>query len=504
MKKVLCVILCLALLLPCNAALGAAYPSELALPAHVRALKAEFDEGEYGEVFQLFSRDYLRVGGYFITVYEKNGEITLLRETSDLYGNTDNYFWFSEETTITADEYQKLKDFVSESGFDSLPDYVNYGEHGEYQTFDYYYTHITPEGVSYVQMDDPGEDSGVYAELVRLMHNFSSAAGYSLWYERNETVIEEKLRPLKEAFDSGELGDEVYQLTETRQFAMMSDGPTIVISVKDGQAVITTPERDKKRVLTMDEYQRLVGHIALYDFDNKSSVRGDRGVHGYIFSYTHITADGVSFVNMLHPNYETTYEYALLCAMFQEFYEKEELEPVSGPLWGELTEAPEPVRLSVNGEETGFNGRNVGGYVHAELTPGLLRSLGISRIERPDLDSIVLYRGTKLLLLNRGSSIITEIDASGIDDPRALAAELMDESAADKSFVKIAPMGTTVVNKRFPVRAAIEAFGGEVTWNGGENRVDIVLAGGEEGLSPEYVNIVVSLLTYEDEEEDLE
>lgn len=500
MKKVLCILLCLALLLQGAAAFGVAYTNELALPTHVRALKAKYDEGEYGgEVFQLFARDNFYGAGYIITVSERNDEITALLENTDLYGNVGSFPWSVTKSTVTAEKYQKLSGFVSENKFDSLPDYVNYGEHGDCQTYDYYYTHITPEGISYVQMDDPGESSGVYAELVELMFNDIADYPYSRWYEKNEWAIEDRIRPLKQDYDSGELGSEVYQLTDTHAGPMVSFGPTIIISVKDGQAAITTPERDRRRVLTMDEYQRLVGHIALYDFDNASSVRGDQSSEGTSYSYTHITADGVSYVNMTHPNYQKTYEYAVLVDMFKEFYKKEELEPVSGPLWGELTTPAAPVKLSVNAGKTEFTGRMIGSSVHAELTPGFLNSLGISRVNRPDLDSIVLYRGTKMLIMDRGHSFITEIEASGIDDPKVLAAELLRESVTDEDFIKITPMGTTVVDKRFPLRAVIEAFGGEVSYSAEENSVEIKLSGEEDGLSSEYVNIVVSLMLADNE-----
>lgn len=160
MKKILCSFLCVILIFSALSIFGMSLSDVQSLPSRVQALKAAYDEGEYGdEVYQLNFEVALAISDYSATVAVKDGEATLC--FVNIYGERS-------ERKLSQEEFQKLTSFVSDNGVDELEDWISYN------VFDgvaYSYTHICGDHVSYVHMVNPeygGEEGAVYADLAML------------------------------------------------------------------------------------------------------------------------------------------------------------------------------------------------------------------------------------------------------------------------------------------------------------------------------------------------
>ena len=411
---------------------------------------------------------------------------------------------FASVYSLSAEQYQRLKDYVSQSDFDALPDYSKYSE--DYEEM-HCYTHITGDGLSYVQMINPGpydEESQVYMGLLELMYelllrefrDYYSRSNYMEYYLPYISAY-------KDAYDRGEYGDEVYVL-ESSPIGRSGIGPSVTVSVKDGKAVV--PVGGGKRVLSDEEYAHLTGYINLYDFDSLPWFTNLHVMDGVLYKYIHISKDGCRYISMANPDMEYPQffdtsgpVYAGLVNLMYGLEDCGTYEKVDGPLWEDgSTVVSESINAVINDQVAELKGRiDYGGFIHAELTPGLLDSLGVKRIERPDLDTVVLYRGTKMLLLDKGDNFVTEITVSDFLNDYEYLAEVL-KSGAEGNHLKLIPLGTTIMENHIPLEAVVEALGGEAAWNGEDNRIDITIDNSEtEYLSSEYINVLISLLLEE-------
>ena len=498
MKKVLCLLLCAMLILPGVSALGASYSNELSLPTHVRDLKTAYDEGEYGdEVFQLFSRDDYRRRGNLITIWVKDGQATGKIVGCDFYGGNPREM-FASVYSLSAEQYQLLKDYVGQSDFDALPDYSKYSE--DYEEM-HCYTHITGDGLSYVQMINPGpydEESQVYMGLLELLYECLHRE-YRDYYSRSNYM--EYYLPYiyayKDAYDRGEYGDEVYVL-ESRPIGRSGIGPSVTVSVKDGKAVV--PVGGGKRVLSDEEYARLTGYIDLYDFDSLPWFTNLHVMDGVSYKYIHISKEGCRYISMANPDIEYPQffdtsgpVYAGLVNLMYGLKDCGTYEEVDGSLWEDASPVVnETTDAVINDQITELEIRvDDNGCIHAELTPELLSGLGVKIIQRPDLDTVILYCGDEILLLDEGYSFATKITASDFLNDYELLAETL-KSGAEGNWLNVIPLGTNVIENYIPLEAAVTAFGGKFA--AGEYGVEITTGAAGEDLSTLYMNLLISRL----------
>lgn len=146
-KKVLCSVLCLILIFSVAPAFAAVIPEGSPYyPRAVRELLDAYQNGEYGdEVYHLTI-----VGGWMldeetIVITVKDGAATL--------SYTERNRERTQTRVLSAAEYQALVSYMDENKVDSLP---SWDTGAVMDGVWYYLTHITPDDVSYVYINNPG------------------------------------------------------------------------------------------------------------------------------------------------------------------------------------------------------------------------------------------------------------------------------------------------------------------------------------------------------------
>lgn len=492
MKKLIVSFLALCLSIAALPALASDYEDPALLPAHVRWLEEKMTEGDYGdEAYQFFFYEPIS-GYYYDTIFYVDGgqpkSHTVVSYSQGLPVNPLYYKRYGYNSV-----HEELYASIVSSGFDALSDCEGGGD------MDVYYAHITPDGVSYVQMIgfDPNGDTP-YAPLIgQIMENTRLNLDIKAWDENYHDQVD----PWQRDYDEGKLGDEVFILTSFSTWNLYQ--PIIaIISIKDGKAVISG--ENGQRELTAGELARIKSFIAVNSFDSLPHYNNPDAFDGGGYRYIHISPEGTKFLRaknaeggqdiIVRP--EDGSVYAKLERLVKEIYKSGNLRQVDSPtanIWGETSAPVDKVSISVNGSPAGECVR-VDGELSAPLSKNLLDSLGIKRTHRPDMSTIVLNRGTELLMYEPNQSFVTLVNTEGYSTPDALAAALADSNAYENGTAKYMPIGMNVSIGRMPLEAICTAFGLEYNVNGNTVNINVPEA---KNLDSDYVNRLTALLMAE-------
>ncbi len=499
MKKFLCAVIALSMLLAALPAFAADCGDLALLPAHVRWVKSKMDGGEYGnDVHQFFFYDPVSGRYCDILLYYEDGLPRLHRIWTDCEGEPDDSFSYRMYGYGRPSE--GLCGFINGGGFADLKDCEGDGD------IDVYYAHLTADGVDYMQINGLDGNSPYYP-IISLVMEDSRFADDVKYYREQYAIY---AAPLQERYERGELGDEAFVL---KSYSTWNGNERVIgiISVKDGRAVIVG--ENGCRELPDDGLARIKGFVEENNFDALPHYTNSGVNDGGGYRYVHLTPEGTKYLKIHNALIRKTkimgsggewveaYDayaddgavYADLEQLVYSLYEDGGLKPCDGSeakLWDEAEPPINKVSISVNGSAAG-EGVDTGQAVTAPLDRALLDALGIKRTKRPDMSTVVLSRGTRLVMYEPCQSTLTVVDAGGYDSPDALAAALSSPAAYESGAAKAVSIGYTVANERLPLEAVCRAFGLEYAADGGSVSINAPAA---ESLDSDYVKRLTALL----------
>lgn len=363
---------------------------------------------------------------------------------------------------LSTEEYQQLVNHINIYGFDSLPDYINYGAN---DGVSYSYIHVSKNKTGNVNMFNPSldkEESAAYALTAKIMEGFTRTGEFQVSHSSGARVLISKEEHYVEAVWKN--GDDFRVCVRT------ADGPQWY-SFSDGALgePVDKPAVDRQKTEDGQYY------YTTYTYMGVESEEGPTPL--LVFSDISLSPTGT--------------------------WIDEENSLIYSAVSGDLFEIPfslgevyvKPVNVYVNGSEVRFAEPNIRDNGHVHVWGNILIPIGAEIYSKVGNYASFACRGKKVLMFPPGADYIVEIDTTGFDSLDNLEADLAGGSITQKDYYRAIPIGTTVFRNYFPLRALCEAFGAEVIWNSDESRVDITIEeSSEPNLSPVYVQGIMNIL----------
>lgn len=303
----------------------------------------------------------------------------------------------------------------------------------------------------------------------------------------------DNVQQLLAEYRNGKHGDELYQLTVWSTFRGTT---TAFITVTGCAATLVVSEPGSRqlrtRELTSEEYSSLVTFMEEKHVDDLPAWDTGHITDGVIYSLTHISKDGVSYVSMNNPGsydykpdepkfeewykaYVETYgddsAYVGIVELFERFMDSGDFQ-LSDII--SSTETSDAV-VRVNGEAINFYEKTKVNNGRLQVWFNFLRPMSARNLIVYSTNITFVIRGKKILMLLAGTDYMIELDCSGFENAEALEADLSGGDMFQKEYCRIIPLDTVIIDGFYPLRAICEAFDAEVTWNAEENTVDVTI-----------------------------